>query len=467
MFQPLRSLFFLTALTSMSLMSVTWVAVASPAGATVQLGDLQGTWRMRGYGTVFEISAGSMTTYDVTDISCQVTRTQPLEAMRDEWTGIERLGTGYRFFENGGITSYVIEPLAHPPMNCRGLRAATLRDPVLNFWVLWHAFRENYAFFDLRKVDWNAQYASYRPRLSADTSDAELIETFTRMLATLNDRHVLLRTPEQEIWTTAPGEMLKLWARGGTAANGDAGYGSNENASYKAAIRRHVTEEILRGKFMDAADEALTWGWAATGVGYLHVASMRAGTVDLTERLRRIDEGMKRALSDLARARVIIVDARFNTGGYDAVALRIAGYFTAQRRLAFTKKAVVSGGYTEPQSIYIDPAGERPFLEPILYLQSGSTGSAAEIFTLAMMALPHVTRIGTPTLGTLSDTKRKTLPNGWTVSLSNEVYEAIDGKCYEGEGIPPQLRVRTTPEDTFAQRLERDIDTAVALASKR
>ncbi|MBL8269052.1 S41 family peptidase, partial [Steroidobacter sp.] len=237
-------------------------------------------------------------------------------------------------------------------------------------------------------------------------------------------------------------------------------------AGYKAAIRRHVTQDVLHGRFKDAADQALTWGWAAPGVGYLQVDNMLKGEVSLPERLRRIDAGMELALKDLARAKALIVDARFNGGGRDAVSLRIAGYFTAERRLAFTKKAVLPDGYTEPQPIYIEPHGKQRFLKPILYLQSGNTVSAAEIFTLAMRALPNARSIGTPTYGVLSDTLPKQLPNGWVVTLSNEMYVAADGVCYESVGIPPQVPIETDGNETFSQRLERDTTMALREAQR-
>jgi C-terminal processing protease CtpA/Prc len=50
-----------------------------------------------------------------------------------------------------------------------------------------------------------------------------------------------------------------------------------------------------------------------------------------------------------------------------------------------------------------------------------------------------VRSIGTPTAGMLSDNLNKVLPNGWTYSLSNEIYTAADGEVYEGRGIAPQV----------------------------
>jgi carboxyl-terminal processing protease len=114
----------------------------------------------------------------------------------------------------------------------------------------------------------------------------------------------------------------------------------------------------------------------------------------------------------------------------------------------------------------LEPQGKRQFTGPVYYLQSDYTVSAAEIFSLAMMALPNVTRVGTPTYGVLSNALEKKLPNGWSVGLSNEVYVAVDGNLYEGRGIPTNIEVTARTTGSFHERMRLDIDTALVLIGK-
>jgi carboxyl-terminal processing protease len=72
--------------------------------------------------------------------------------------------------------------------------------------------------------------------------------------------------------------------------------------------------------------------------------------------------------------------------------------------------------------------------------------SAAEIFTMAMRALPNVTHVGQTTRGSLSDQLTKRLPNGWRLTLSNEVYLDATGAAWEGIGIPPEVPIQVFPE---------------------
>jgi CubicO group peptidase (beta-lactamase class C family) len=118
-------------------------------------------------------------------------------------------------------------------------------------------------------------------------------------------------------------------------------------------------------------------------------------------------------------------------------------------------------GYTESQDIFIYPQGDVQFTGPIVLLTSEATVSAAEIFTLSMMSLPHVTRMGKSTQGVLSDVLPMQLPNGWMVGISNEVYTACDGNVYEGTGIPVQIKAPVFLPPFFYSGLKYSVDRAV------
>jgi C-terminal processing protease CtpA/Prc len=52
-----------------------------------------------------------------------------------------------------------------------------------------------------------------------------------------------------------------------------------------------------------------------------------------------------------------------------------------------------------------------------------------------------------------SDVLIRTLPNGWTFGLPNEVFRTPDGKTFDGAGIPPDIVVPVyTDEDLGAER---------------
>lgn len=420
------------------------------------LRDLEGVWEMQGYGIVLQISQDRVERYDTTDISCVRTHDWKLADVEDDIRDIERRGSGYRFVWSG-ITHYTVNPLPALPSRCQQFANESIRDPLLNFWVLWHAFKENYAFFEREQVDWNRVATQFRQGLSVSTTEQELMQRFLKMLTLLNDGHVMITDdPARKQWirTREPDELLRRFiAETGITDQ------TESRAEFARIADRYVMEEVLKGKAQQAADNAFIWGWLGEGIGYLDVTTMMP-------RMNQVDEAMVRVLNDLGRARVLVVDARFNRGGKDSVALRIAGHLSAQRHLAFTKKAVSSDGHTEPEPIYVEPVGSTPFRGPILFLQSEKTASAGEIFALAMKVMPNVTLLGTHTHGALSDALEKRLPNGWAVRLSNEIYLAEDGEIYEGRGIPPELAIDTRGVETLQQRLQLDIDLALSEAQR-
>jgi carboxyl-terminal processing protease len=454
-------------LVAMSLALALAVGWATPVAAeAVGLSDLAGVWQMRGYGKVFDISPQRLAIYDVTDVSCMREKEQPIAEAQNEFDRIALARNGFTLFAAGGITRYAFERLASLPDRCRSSADQPLTDPELNFWTLWHAFRENYAFFDLRQVRWDDVYAQFRPKIGAATTQDELFEVFSQVLTALNDGHVGLSAGEREFSSGGHGELFEAWAAQNSVSDL-----KQASRQYKDTVRSFIVKDVLHDKASHGANDILWWGWAAPGVGYINTVQMYMGAeengIPLPRQIELVDEAMTRALTDLRQAKALIVDARFNPGGHDAVALRIMGYLTREKRLAFTKKAVVNGGYTETQEIHFEPHGKRQFTGPVYYLQSGNTVSAAEIFSLAMMALPNVTRVGTPTYGVLSDILPKKLPNGWTVGLSNELYVAVDGQLYEGRGIPPTVAVEPRSAKNFHERMQLDVDTALDLINKK
>jgi hypothetical protein len=53
-------------------------------------------------------------------------------------------------------------------------------------------FRDHYAFFELRKVDWEAQVKKYQPKVTSATTDAELFQVLCDMIDPLDDGHTSL-----------------------------------------------------------------------------------------------------------------------------------------------------------------------------------------------------------------------------------------------------------------------------------
>jgi len=217
------------------------------------------------------------------------------------------------------------------------------------------------------------------------------------------------------------------------------------------------------------ANGFIVWGKIKPNIGYLNIFVMGdyAGLeASRTESEAVLKTTLGQVMEYFRSVEAVVVDVRFNTGGFDGLSMMIANRFADRRRLAFTKKAVHGKGFTEEQDFYIRPEGDHQFTGPTFLLTSERTVSAAEIFTLCTMACPHMTRIGGTTAGALSDVLTKHLPYGWRLEMSNEVYAAADGHVYEGVGIPPQVEVPVFIPGNIYPGLKQAVDKAVSLAEK-
>ena len=72
-----------------------------------------------------------------------------------------------------------------------------------------------------------------------------------------------------------------------------------------------------------------------------------------------------------------------------------------------------------------------------------------------MRVLPHVTVVGDLTEGALSSQFPDKMPNGWTLWIAFKVIRDLNGVCWDGIGVPPDLRMVNTPEDIAAGKRPR------------
>jgi carboxyl-terminal processing protease len=73
-------------------------------------------------------------------------------------------------------------------------------DPEAVFENLWTTFSQEFANFSDRGVDWDALYVEHRPRITRTTTDAELFQVLSDLLRPLNDSHVGITAPNQQVF---------------------------------------------------------------------------------------------------------------------------------------------------------------------------------------------------------------------------------------------------------------------------
>lgn len=441
--------------------------------------SLLGLWKADGYGWLLEIHSNGYAIYDHTDISCvEFERGNRLQ-FQQAFDRVDLADDRLSLCVAGDITRYPFRRVAQFHAPVVAIDAPRNHDSRFNFEVFWKTFQQDYAFFDRHRVDWHDIYTRHQHRIAAATPPSELLLVFQDMLEPLRDNHVYLQTDRTHFISDKIADV-KQWMIDAfdltTASLGDPGTIAKLQAFFGA--------EFLHGRGRVAGNNLITWGFIAPGVGYLGVLRLfgfadtvaaRAATglpksrydfaQFLDDDLRALDAILDIVIGELSQAVAMVVDIRINGGGFDKAGIAIANRFADRRRIAFTKRARHGDGFGPLQQFHVEPAGPTQFTRPVYLLTAERTASAGEILTLCMMSLPHVTRVGRPTLGIFSDDLAKHLPNGWVTSLSNEVYAAPDGTVYEGDGIPPQIATRVFSKDDFRGTLKVAVDTASALAA--
>lgn len=444
--------------------------MTAPDAKTAVVYPSAGIWRTIGYNKCFEISHERLLIHDLSEISCVLSKEDYEQIFFDVFEWSKRSPSSQlQMHARGGITRYLLEPLSHLPAVCR---SASRRDPAdleFNFEVFWHYFKENYAFFELRGVDWEKVYIEYRSIVSQLWDNQGLAEVLEKILRELNDSHATLEIPGETITTRKPHALVRQWQDEFDSDQFLELYLRGIPYLYAA-----LNSMLLHDQGCTALNGQLLWGKINPRIGYLAIFSLMDmyASFDLLHYagfevanlpyFQSLAVAIDRAVADIAGTEALILDLRFNPGGHDGAAEIISSRFADRKRLAFTKQVYDHGTLTPPQEIFIEPAGKVQYTHPVMLLTSEATASAAEVLVHFMMSLPHVRRLGGTTRGVLSDTLLMRLPIGWTTSISNEIYTAANGACYEGSGIPPQIEAAVFFPDNFYPGLEHTVREAMS-----
>lgn len=429
--------------------------------------EIAGIWRTQGYGWVLDIAEDGFTAYQVTEATCVVfDDSDTVDYQGDSVTisGLQFPGlTGLVFgsdafdmqftledadtfiFDTESVAPIYAHRIDSLPESCAdGIEDSD--DPETIFEIFWHMFNEHYAFFELHGVDWQAVYDTYRPQITANTSGFEIHEIIVEILSSFSDGHV---------------NFLSIY--GFHNAGTPAAWTNNEDEETLSAYIRLIIENYLIDEPVIVANNKIVYGRLSETTGYINIVAMYEYSEDGDD-IAALEAVMPGIMAEFADLENIVVDVRFNGGGDDRNAVHIAGYFTDEPYVGFSKQTWTGDDFTDLYDVTVEPAGEQAYTGNVYFLTSDYTLSGAEVFTLNMSALPNVTTVGEATGGALSDILPVFFPNGWFATISNERYLSHDGVLYEGTGIPADIEVPMSLE-ALENGYDPVIDTVLELTA--
>lgn len=432
--------------------------------------EFAGIWRTDGYGHVFELGETGLRVFHATARACvEMSDEDAADAVDFDYVRLNRDGSVLRLSNAFVPYEYQVRRIESLPASCLDPTPDT---PIGNFEAFTSYFAEHYAFFDLYGVDWPAEIAAARTQVTPGMEDQALFNLLSGMLANVEDAHVRIVAEvdgQRAFYRIDQGKTL-------TALNTNAERAGDDPREARREFQRRfwvddIQETLLEGESIIAGNDRIQYGIVSGDIGYLAFLTeggfSDAGFSDAGGSYREdlpildatLDHAM--ALFDAHRVKAVIIDLSVNFGGYDFVGRAIAGRFAADRVPAYSKYAADNPG-AEPFTFYIEPAVGQRFTGPVYLLTSDITISGGETLALSLRSLPNVTHAGERTRGALSDVLYKHLPNGWTVTISNEIYTDPAGIVWEGEGIRPEIEIpvfdAASPPDGHPEAVRRLIE---------
>jgi len=418
---------------------------------------LTGVWRSDGYGFVFVGDGDTIQTSEVTRTTC-VPIPKKLTRRADTVPSAEAVySSGYQLLRlratrdsnekrlqtDGTASDMAIHRMASRPAACE---PPTPDTPEGNFEVFAQTWAEHYISLDAKGTDWGAVVATARAKVTPTTTPEALFEILQSMISPLEDAHTFIRA--------------------GPIKRGYQGFRKGTDRLIKHGVRDFITKDLplllaatdgrLQAPPQKWCNGQVHYGHLDDSTGYLRILSEQGYTKegDFSSGLVALEAALDTIFSD-PMLKGLVIDVRINFGGMDPYGLALASRLATTDYVAYSKEARIDPidrtRWTPGQPSFVRPSTRPGFRGPVVVLTGPLTISAGETMTQALMGRsPKVLRIGENTQGVFSDVLRRTLPNGWSFGLPNEVFRSPEGKTFDGAGIPPDVEVPVFAADDVA-----------------
>ncbi len=307
--------------------------------------------------------------------------------------------------------------------------------PTSTFQYLWQKVDEQYAFFDVKAVNWDSVRLVYAPLVTDDISNDSTFAVLAAMLNCLNDGHVNL-TSRYDV--------------------------SRCEAVYTRMYERMQIDPRVVALHYLGPDYHSTGGFRHNGLRHDSVIYVRYSSFSGSASPKYFDY----IVHHYPKAQGLVLDLRQNGGGM------IENVWNLLRMLPYSgnklyETQIKSGpkhNEFSPLESVLTPHNldnYKPYDKPMLVLTDRGSYSATSFFALCCKSYPNVTTLGDTTGGGLGLPNGGQLPNGWYYRFSITRTIAPDGGNYEN-GVPPD---ETLFLDTIATRQGHDniIDRAIAI----
>ncbi len=414
----------------------------------------QGVWERQGTGTLWHIDSEHFSSYNFNSYGCVKTDNIELDDI-EAVASLLSIDNNQLTFSDTGSNAQIFINKQQLPDNCQQGNLLSQTDPETNFEYFWHTMNDYYAFFETRNIDWQAIYDEYRPLITNSTTKQEFFEIIEDIISDFGDGHLALYSDDDEDASSEAlnGFILEVLRSAVVDADEDFAKAWHQLMNYNDQVVSQLLQNHQLNSYQEA--NAIRWGKLADNLAYLRIDRVQnigdseehdgdnfLDTLALiSQDLSDTDTIMQTALADLADSEALIIDLRHNGGGFDNVSLKIASYFSDKEQVVATKSINNRNYQSDSYELKLNKSPIAVFNKPVYVITGRSTGSGGEVLSMALKALPQVTMIGETTNGSVSDVLGHQLPNGWALTLSNEVYRDNEGTVVESIGVTPDVEM--------------------------
>ena len=298
---------------------------------------------------------------------------------------------------------------------------------------LWTEVDENYTFFSLRNIDWDAVYERNRPRVENGMPNDSLFNVLADMLFVLQDGHVNLQ---------AGFDLSRNW---------EWYLDFPQNFDYRLIERNYLKEDHqISGPFRHQMIDS---------IGYVYYESFGDDVSESIFNYILTRYSSRVVNNDTVIVKGLIIDVRDNGGGSLSNANTMVSRFTTEKKLVHYWQYKDGPGHddlTERIARYVEPEGSFQYRGPVIILTNRSCYSATNFFVQMMKSLAsgptdNILVMGDRTGGGGGLPINRELPNGWTYRFSSTVTTTVAGENIE-LGVDPDVFVEMTEEDEEAGR---------------
>lgn len=406
----------------------------------------KGVWEVPGYGYLVSIDDSGLSVFDRAGLHC-LPNYPVTEHLPQNFSKLDNdtFQTSYSQYS----TNYLFRRLNLEIDDICLTQSDLTKKATFDYFT--QLMSEHYAFFELYGVNWSERVRAAKTKIHESMTDRAFFAVLTSMLKDINDAHLYLigEIEGQELTYTA-GQSKVLRNKLDRAFNHQSEF-TNAREFRRNWYRQHketISNKLLTKQYHSDYDDQILWGTIGD-IGYINFLGMRGFSENNTiqQELENAKTIMDTIFVTLKDTEALIIDVSTNSGGNEELSLLFAGYFIDKEKVVYTKQA---HGFPHSQQVMtVTAQAGHPYQGKVYLVTSDHTVSAAENFVMAMKTFPNVTIVGDVTRGAFSDVLDKSLPNGWQLGLSNEVYKDINGANWEGKGIPPDVHIPIFSRDSI------------------